>query len=130
MEILIVENDGATADMLRTLFEMEGYTAQVLVSGKCVLPRLEKSHPDLILLDVLLAADDGRAIAKEIKAQSTTSHIPIVMVSASGRLEETARAAGANTFLRKPFDIDTLLQTVRSEIQISEHPAPGGDHDN
>jgi len=68
--------------------------------------------PDLILLDVLLSGKDGREIVKQLKSQEETKSIPIIMFSAHPSAEKTAREAGADDFVAKPFHIDFLLAVV------------------
>jgi CheY-like chemotaxis protein len=68
--------------------------------------------PDLILLDVLLSGKDGREIVKYLKRKAETKAIPVIMFSAHPSAEETARAAGADDFLAKPFDIEVLLDKI------------------
>ena len=77
---------------------------------------LENMHlgglPDLILLDLLLSGKDGREIVKYLKSQEETRHIPVIMLSAHPSAEETARLAGADDFVAKPFDIVVLLTRI------------------
>src|SRR5205823_11331591 len=68
--------------------------------------------PDLIILDILLSGKDGRAICYKLKGQSETRHIPIIMISAHPDAEQSVTAVGADDFLAKPFDVDTLLAKV------------------
>jgi DNA-binding response OmpR family regulator len=67
-------------------------------------------------VDVLLSGKDGREIVRYLKSQEETKHIPIIMFSAHPSSEETAREAGANDFLAKPFEIDELLAKVANYL--------------
>lgn len=66
--------------------------------------------PDLIVLDMLLAGRDGRAIAGEVKAEPLTRHSPIVMISVRPNASQEAADTGADGFIAKPFDLDALLE--------------------
>ena len=72
--------------------------------------------PDLILLDVLLSGKDGREIVKRLKSQEETRHIPVIMFSAHPSAEKTARAAGADDFVAKPFEMDEILAKIAKHV--------------
>lgn len=110
--ILIVDDEPDILEFLQVILEEEGYA--VMTSDKAEY--LEQIHngglPNLILVDVLLSGKDGREIVKYLKSQEETKHIPILMFSAHPSAEATARQAGADDFLAKPFDIDVLLARI------------------
>jgi len=114
--ILIVEDDLDIVLVLTLMFEDEGY--RVVTADNCDALELsqESELPQAILLDMLLPAGDGREIARQLKCQPATQHIPIVMISAYPHAEEEARAAGADDFLAKPFEFETLLAKVASYL--------------
>jgi DNA-binding response OmpR family regulator len=112
-KILLVDDDPDILEFLQELLEMEGYA--VATTGKAEY--VEKLHdgdglPDLIILDVLLSGKDGREIVKHLKRQKETRHIPVIMFSAHPSAERTARAAGADDFVAKPFEIDEVLAKI------------------
>jgi DNA-binding response OmpR family regulator len=110
--ILIVDDEPDILEFLQVILEEEGYV--VITSDKGEF--LEQLHngglPHLILLDVLLSGKDGRDIVKYLKSQPETRHLPVIMFSAHPSAEQTARQAGADDFLAKPFDIDVLLEKI------------------
>jgi DNA-binding response OmpR family regulator len=110
--ILVVDDEPDILEFLQVILEEEGYA--VLTSDKGEF--LEQLHngglPHLILLDVLLSGKDGREIVKYLKSQEETKSIPVIMFSAHPSAEETARQAGADDFLAKPFHIDVLLAKI------------------
>jgi DNA-binding response OmpR family regulator len=110
--LLVVDDEPDILEFLQIILEEEGY--EVITSDKGEY--LEQLHngglPHLILVDVLLSGKDGREIVKYLKSQQETKHIPIIMFSAHPSAEETARLAGAEDFLAKPFDIDELLEKI------------------
>lgn len=110
--ILVVDDEVDILEFLQIILEDEGY--EVVTSDKGEY--LEQLHngglPHLILVDVLLSGKDGRQIVKYLKGQKETKHIPIIMFSAHPSAEETARQAGTDDFLAKPFEIDVLLAKI------------------
>jgi DNA-binding response OmpR family regulator len=110
--LLVVDDEPDILEFLQIILEEEGY--EVVTSDKGEY--LEQLHngglPHLILVDVLLSGKDGREIVKYLKNQQETKHIPVIMFSAHPSAEETARQAGADDFLAKPFEIDELLEKI------------------
>jgi DNA-binding response OmpR family regulator len=111
-KLLVVEDDPDILQFLQLVLEDEGYDVRVCTKGQD-LEQLHKGElPDLILLDIFLSGRDGREIVRELKSQAETRHIPVIMSSAHPKAGPTARAAGADDFLAKPFNIDELLAMV------------------
>jgi DNA-binding response OmpR family regulator len=111
-KILVVDDEQDILDFLQIILEEEGYDVMTTDKGDY----LEKLHngglPDVILLDMLLSGKDGRAIVNYLKRQEETKHIPVIMFSAHPSAEESARKAGADDFVAKPFEIDVLLARI------------------
>ena len=110
--ILVVDDDPDILEFLEVILEEEGYAVVTSDKGEYLHQLHNGGLPHLILVDVLLSGKDGREIVKYLKSQQETKHIPIIMFSAHPSAEETARQAGANDFLAKPFNIDDLLAKI------------------
>lgn len=112
--ILVVDDDPDILDAIRFTLEDEGYAVTTTEKGEYA----ESLHdgngglPDLIILDVLLSGKDGRAICRHLKSRDETRHIPVIMISAHPNAAESAEAVGADAFLAKPWDIDTLIALI------------------
>ena len=111
-KILVVDDEPDILEFLQVILEEEGYTVVTTTKGEFVEKLHDGGLPELILLDVLLSGKDGREIVKQLKRQEETRHIPVIMFSAHPSAEETARLAGADDFVAKPFEIDILLIKV------------------
>jgi DNA-binding response OmpR family regulator len=111
-KLLVVDDELDILEFLQVILEEEGYEVLTSTKGEYLEQLHNGGLPDLILLDVLLSGKDGRAIVKYLKSQDETRHIPIIMFSAHPSAEQTARAAGAEDFIAKPFNIDDLLAKV------------------
>jgi CheY-like chemotaxis protein len=115
-KILAVDDEPDILEFLQVILEDEGYTIATADKGEYLETLHNGGLPDLILLDVLLSGKDGRDIARRLKSQDETKHIPIIMFSAHPGAEQTALAAGANDFIAKPFEIDDLLAKIAKYI--------------
>jgi CheY-like chemotaxis protein len=111
-KILIVDDEPDILEFLQIIFEEAGFVVATTDKSEYLEKLTKSSLPDLVLLDMLLSGKDGREIVKYLKRQERTKHIPVIMFSAHPGAEKTARAAGANDFVEKPFDIDVLLKKI------------------
>lgn len=111
-KILVVDDEPDIIEFLQELLEQEGYTVATTDKAEYVEKLHDGDLPDLILIDLLLSGKDGRDIVKQLKSQEETKHIPVMMFSAHPNAEETARGAGADDFIAKPFEMDELVAKV------------------
>src|SRR3954469_3141889 len=88
--VAIVEDDENTREVFRTILEHNGIHVVEAVDGEQALALVRNEHPDLILLDLGLPGVDGRTVARELKADPSTSSLPIIVVTAAAE-EETRR---------------------------------------
>ena len=118
--ILIVDDEPANRKLMETLLRPEGYTTITAATGAEALLAIDRSAPDLILLDIMMPGIDGFAIAQRLKASQATSRIPIIMVTAL--VDRGARLAGlgsgAEEFLTKPVDRAELWLRVRNLLRL------------
>ncbi len=115
-KILVIDDEVGILEALAFMLADAGYAVKTATNASKIASLLE-DRPDLILLDVLLSGEDGRKIAKRLKSQDTTRHIPIILISAHPSAEKTIRESGADDYLPKPFDIDVLLDKIRQHIR-------------
>lgn len=111
-KILIADDDADLLEALTMLFRLEGYTVSSSLTGWSIRD-IRKHSPALILLDVLLSGQDGRAICREIKSHEDTQKIPVILISSGWDLQESVKDSCADAFREKPFDIPELLQLVK-----------------
>lgn len=117
--LMIADDDRGVVDFLTILLDFEGYDVTSTSNGTTLL-NLTGELPDLLLLDIWMSGVDGRDICKYLKQQRHTSHLPILMISASKDIEQSAIDAGANAFLAKPFEMEELLQTIHQQLGLAE----------
>jgi len=111
-KILVVDDDEGILQGFQAMLESFGYDAAICSNADCLFSFVSKHYPDLILLDVLLSGEDGRDLCKRLKAEEKTRHIPVVMMSAAPEMETSVKEACADGFLKKPFEMDEVLETI------------------
>ncbi len=116
-KILIAEDDHAIMEVVKIILQDAGYDIVGLTDGDEIIKRIVEHAPDLVLMDIWMGGQDGGLIARQLKLQKNTHHIPIVMISANNETEKISREAGANDFLLKPFNVDDLLKMVEKHTK-------------
>ena len=113
---MIADDDPGIVDAVEMLLEFEGYQVTSTVDGSTVLD-MKDELPDLLLLDIWMSGEDGRDICKTLKQDEATKQMPVIMISASRDIKQSAIDAGADDFLAKPFEMNELLAKIRTHIK-------------
>ena len=119
IQVLVVDDDLALCELLRTTFELEGIKvldAQHVIEAERILIG---ARPDAIVLDIGLPGVDGIFYCERLRESPQTRTIPIIAISGSQEAGIRALAAGANAFAGKPFDPISLLATVERFVGIA-----------
>ncbi len=116
--VLVVDDDPEVLEFIDVLLGVEGFSTLRAHGGEEALDYLSGGGIDLVLLDIAMPGVDGLELCRRIKGDAQTSGIPVVVLSARpGEVAASeAQEAGADDFLRKPFDNDELLGVVRSKL--------------
>ena len=124
--IFCVEDDDNIRDLIVYTLENTGFQAQGFEDGKCFRAALGHEKPDLVLMDVMLPGEDGVSLLKDLRANSETEAIPVIMVTAKGAEFDKVKALdlGADDYVTKPFNPAELMARVRS--QLRRYTALGG----
>lgn len=112
-QVLIVDDNLLTIELLQTLFELEGYQVTCLRSGQDVISTAQELKPKIILLDFYLGGIESTGLVREIRQTADIADIPIVVLSGAEK-EAEVLAAGADKFLFKPFPPSELLAIVQT----------------
>lgn len=113
--ILVVEDEDNIAIALDYLMTREGYDHDRVANGGEALGRIRDTHPDLVLLDVMLPEVSGYEICQGVRLDPSLSDVKILMMTARGSSIERKKgmALGADGFITKPFELKELRQEVR-----------------
>lgn len=114
---MVVDDDADTLDIITTLLNGAGYK---VIAGRDIttLYAIEKEPPALLLIDNWLSGGKtGHDICYQLKQNPATASIPVILISATVNLADTARRCHADSFIVKPFDIDDLLSQVRTHLR-------------
>jgi CheY-like chemotaxis protein len=118
--ILVVDDDHSLRKTIQMMLEEEGFIVQTAADGQEAVEQALTRQPALILLDMGLPLLDGSEVAAQVRTHYG-GRVPVVLMTADGKAEEKSRRIGAASYLRKPFDIDDLIQMV--EQALDRHQA-------
>ena len=113
--VLLVEDDAAVRSTPAAILQDEGCEISIAPNGFDALVALEQHEPDIIVLDWMMPVVDGENFLQALRSEYRRS-TPVLVISAGRVNEETALAAGADAYLRKPFDIDELMRVLHELI--------------
>lgn len=113
--VLVVEDEDNIALALDFLMTREGYDHSRVADGAEALPRIRATHPDLVLLDVMLPGASGYEICQGVRLDPDLAGVKILMMTARGSAIERRKglAIGADGFITKPFELKELREEVR-----------------
>lgn len=120
--ILVVDDLPENVFMLQDRLENEGYEVITAYDGKAAIEKALSEIPDLVLLDVMMPEMSGIEVLKFLTAEPSTSHIPVILVTAKSSAEDTkvGLEAGAFDYIKKPFNRIELIARVNSALKLSE----------
>jgi DNA-binding response OmpR family regulator len=117
-KILVVDDEVDLVETIRFPLEMEGFNVLISYNGEDALNQARKEKPDLILLDLMLPKLDGYKVCRLLKFDERYKHIPILMLTAKTQEKDKllGKETGADEYITKPFDIDELMEKVKSYL--------------
>ena len=127
--ILIVEDDGAIADLEKDYLELSGFSVEIEKDGEKGLQRALSTEYDLLILDLMLPGRDGFSVTQELRAKKD---IPILLVSARKDDIDKIRGLGlgADDYMTKPFSASELVARVKAHLARYKRLKDGGKEEN
>lgn len=119
--IFCVEDDKSIRDLVIYTLTAVGYEAEGFATGEEIFKALEKTSPQLIMLDIMLPDEDGLAILKKLKSDPMTEDIPVIMATAKGTEYDKVVGLdlGADDYLAKPFGMMEMISRVKAVLRRS-----------
>ena len=118
--VLLVEDEEPLRHVLRDLLEREGFTVVEAADGVQALDEVDRSAPDVLVLDLNLPRLDGYGVLSHLRARPSTAKLPVIVLTAKGDEENEVRVfeTGANDFLTKPFRPRALSARLRALLKM------------
>src|SRR6185312_4516238 len=116
-QILTVDDDSVTCELLCEVFAREGFSAVFANSGEAALAEVARQRPDLLLSDIRMKTRlDGLSLLEIVRREHPS--VPVVLMTAFGSIETAVRAVkeGAFDYISKPFNIEELVAIVRRAL--------------
>ncbi|MGB5617886.1 MAG: response regulator [Desulfobacterales bacterium] len=117
-KVLIVDDEPSIIVPLQFLMEQNGYETGVAFSGEEAMETISVSHPDLILLDIMLPIIDGFEVCQRVRENPEWNDIRIILLTAMGSEANIAKglALGADAYITKPFSNSEVIAKVKELI--------------
>ena len=122
MMIYLVEDDESIRELVIYTLKSQGFEAKGFERQSLFWKELEKEHPSLLLLDVMLPEEDGISVLKKLRVRPDTRKLPIIMLTARGSEYDTVIGldSGADDYIPKPFRMMELISRIRALLRRSE----------
>lgn len=118
VKVLIVEDAPFIVESFEEIIEDQGWeSVGVAKNGIEAVDQFKSSGPDVILMDILMPEMDGVSAIKEIMSIDRDAKIIVITALAKRNLDKECLDAGAKVFIKKPFDIDELVRTIKSIVE-------------
>lgn len=125
--IFCVEDDAAIRGLMLYTLNAAGFEAKGFEDGAGFLKALQKTTPQLVLLDVMLPGEDGISILRKLRGQASTARLPVIMATAKGTEYDkvTGLDLGADDYLAKPFGMMEMVSRVKAVLRRCETEPAG-----
>jgi DNA-binding response OmpR family regulator len=125
VRIVTADDDPQLLRLIARNLEFEGYDVQTASDGTLALEQIERTNPDLVLLDVMMPKMDGFTVCQRVREFST---VPIILVTARGQDQDKVKGLdlGADDYLTKPFSVEELLARVRAVLRRAQFRSDEG----
>ena len=114
-KVLLIEDEPNIIEAIRFILSRDGWQVDVHSDGATAVEAVDRSGPDLVILDVMLPHRSGYDILSELRGRDGTRELPVMMLTARGQTKDRALAEriGVSHYMTKPFSNDEMLAAVR-----------------
>jgi DNA-binding response OmpR family regulator len=127
LKILVIDDADNIIEFIRLGLRYEGFQVEAASDGEQGVTAAVRLNPDLVILDLMLPGIDGLEVCRRLRANPTTSDIPILMLTAKDEVSDriVGLQTGADDYLTKPFDFYELLERVRAILRRQKRAKSG-----
>ena len=120
--LLLVEDNEMNRDMLTRRLKRKGFEIDAAGDGEQALVMIQKSMPDLVLMDMNLPIKNGWMTCQEIRANPNTEKLPVIALTAHAMAEDKQKAldAGCDDYTTKPIDFPLLLEKIDALLTLTK----------
>ena len=132
LSAIVVEDEPTLAKFIQTYLSFEGFSVRLAANRSEVVAEFSKPPiPDVVLLDVLLPDADGFDILVRLRQHKALHDVPVIMLTGKATREAVLKgmAAGADGYVTKPFDAESLMRAVRTVVGLAEPAGTGKEPD-
>lgn len=118
VKILVIDDERTLRETLLEILSFENFETLDAEDGLSGVQLAQQYLPDLILCDIAMPGLDGFGVLAALKKDPKTTRIPVILLTARAEkaFAESGLAMGANAYITKPFTIDSLLDTITSQL--------------
>ena len=116
--ILIVDDDAEIIEVVRTALESKGYDVLIARDGNQGLAMAEHDQPDLVILDMMMPKRSGFLVLEKLRTLEMPVKVIMITANEGSRHKQYAEMLGVNEYLRKPFAMDKLLESVQRLLAL------------
>lgn len=123
--IYIVEDDTNIRELVAYALQNAGYEVKQFPSGQGLLETCHQEVPDMVILDIMLPLEDGLSLLRKLRAHSSTTHIPVILLTVKDTEMDKIRGLdlGADDYITKPFSILELISRVQAVLRRTTRKA-------
>lgn len=121
--ILVVDDEDAIREVIAETLELEGYRVEQAADGNAALVMVRATHPDAIVLDLMMPVMDGWTFLKQCRKDELCRCTPVMVMSAYRKLGEATHDLQVQACLEKPFDLEVFLKAIQ-QLLLTAPVAP------
>lgn len=112
IKVLVLDDDADLLEMVEIVLTHHKMNVFPIKHSNELFDSINKIEPDIILMDIYLGEEDGRALCRQLKTSEEHGHVPVILYSAGDISDNSVEESMANEFIPKPFDINLLVNKI------------------